>query len=420
MSALNLRSRTGLMLVEQGANTGWNFLLGTLVARWGGVEVFGRFSVMMAVYFVLTAALGAMTFHIISIDLARLSRARRLYLVHARKSAELVTFPVIGLGGIVIRAIATTFPPENRWIIATVGVLYLAVNMLSDIRRRILALSEHIHFLSMCSFARVVALAATAASAYVGFDANTRVAVVVVSALVISFIYSAALGLRAGEKMGRDYRLSKIAFARQTQLGGWGFATSLVMNGLDPGLMIYAGMIGLPTVAAEIRSGSYLFGVMSPIMSVVALVMPSVIHRFLGRTMQLSRVAPFVLGCALISCVVAGTLSLLNAKVWLPFLGHDYVVFQQICYWVGISFAFMTTRSFMTPFLNTRAPRATFHSGVVGTFSGFAVVFLSPAFDALAICQAMVFSAAIQLLMNGTTLVLLCTRPELFKINLQN
>ncbi len=415
MTILKLRSRAGLVLVEQAANTGWNFIFGTLVARWGGVGHFGIFAVIMAVYFVLTAALSAMTVGIISNDVARLSRSRNAYLAHSCKAAERAALVVAGVGAIVICGVASTFASDDRWIIAGAGAAYLAINLSNDIRRRVLALGDHVKFLAMASSARVGALGLTATAASFFFSTGAHVPIVVAGAVTLSLAYFLVLGVHTKSRMIRGYGLPEITLARQIRLGGWGFASSFIMSGLDQGLMIYAGILGMPTVAAEIRAGSYLFGLMNPVMLAFNLIIPSVIHRILGRDMRFSHVAPFVLAGGMVSCLVAVTLSLLNAKVWLPFLGPDYIAFENISYWFGVSFACMTARSFIIPLLRTRVPRAIFHNSLLGTACGLIAVFLFPPFSAMAICKAMVCSAAIQLLSNTATLALVCTKTETVK-----
>jgi O-antigen/teichoic acid export membrane protein len=410
MSIINLRTRTGLTLVEQAGSTGWNFILGTLVARWGGVEIFGIFALVMSVYFILNAALGAMSVGIISVDAARLGRSRNSYLFHALQSSERLSFAVAAIAAIVICILALSFPPEHRILTAVAGIVYVTINMLGDIRRRLMALGDHVKFLMIASCLRVAALIALGGVVYFSFAVENRIPYLIFGVIFISFAYVTALGLRAKVKVERDYRLGAITFARQTRMGSWGFASSIVMSGLDQALTIYAGILGLHTIPAEIRAGSYLFGLMNPVMLVFDLMMPALIHHFLGRNMQLSRIGPFVLAGAIFSSVAAAALALLNAKLWLPFLGPEYVPFEVISYWVGISFACMTARSFITPFLRVNAPRAAFKSSIIGISSGLIVVALSKHFDALEICHVMVCTSFVQLVAISIALVFVCRK----------
>ena len=406
-----LNRRASLLFFEQATNSGWNFVLSALVARWGGLSLFGIFAVITTIYFVLTSAISAMTSGIISVDLARLSRARSIYLNHASRSAELLAIPAIAIGVVAIVFITKTVSSRPETTLALFGSIYLAANIMSDISRRVLGLSDNVGSLLTLSFFRFSALCAWAIGTFI-FARSYLLESLVIGTLLISVLYT--LGLRICRPSARSFRrrISNITLVRQVRLGGWLFASSLATSALEQGLTIFSGMRGSPEIAGGLRSGGYLFGFLTPLIQIADLLLPGVAQRLLGRTPKTSDIALFVVCGGLIGAGVSALIGVFNAAIWLPFLGKDYVQFGYVSFWYSIMMSCFLARTCLMPFLKARAPKSIFAASLAGIFLGFYFVFSAPTFTLLGVCHAIAASAGLSLCLNVLTLAVVAPRPK--------
>lgn len=402
---MNIRKRSSLLLIEQASSTAWSFVLGTLMARIGGVDLFGTYAVILTVYFVLTSAVASMTVGIVSVDITRLSFSRIKYLHFSRLAAENLSIIISALGSVVIISFVITSHVHAPVVVAILGILYLFANMIADIRRRILALSNNVMHLTIASSLRTGALCLLAYISYLFFDKRFLLLSTAIGAVFLSFVHVLVLGRLTHQKYKKKDRLAEIAFGRQVRLGGWLFASSLSTSALEQGLVLLSGFHGTPKIAGGLRAGSYLFGFLRPLLQVAELVLPSSAFKYLGRNPNLNKILLFTLVGALISGMSAWCLGLANAYVWLPFLGHEYTDFSYVSFWYAAIFSCVMARAFLMPFLKARVPRSLFTSSVIGTLVGFAVVIYKQDFEIRTICMAVLASVSTQLLLNYLTLI---------------
>jgi hypothetical protein len=394
----SVTSRPSVLLFEQGTSTLWSFILGALIARLGGKDFFGLYATVLAVNYFLASPLAAATVSIVASDAARLARAKAAYLDGATRAASRLA--LVASGGACLAVAVVSFKQHVvplKWTLP-VASAFVFSNLAADVLRRTLLLGPQFKAVAALSTLRLVSLLAVATPCAAFFGPASAARAVALAAATISVAFLGGLLILMHRRHGRpgasfEQRLAQIAFHRQITFGKWGFMAGLVMTALDQGTLVVIGLSGKTEIAGEIRAAAYLFGLMSPVLLVLDLFLPTIAMRRTrgGR----SRSGILILGAAggVASLAVAIFISFLSAMVWVPSLGPSFAGIAPLSWWAGAAFGCMMTRSFLTPIVRIRAPRSLLISSICGTIAGLAFILGAGPTSALIIQKGLLVSA---------------------------
>jgi O-antigen/teichoic acid export membrane protein len=403
-----LKNRSVLLLIEQACNSMWGFILGAIIARWSNIAIFGAFAMAMAVYYVTTSAVAAMTTSIVVVDIARLDKARQAFLFHARQAAERLALPSILVG---VGALWLVRPAigDDALSAALIGSVYLAINVLVDIRRRFLGIGICAPHLAAVSAARTVGLAFSAAIGWAFFHPDQRLAFILLAALLISAVHYLALGAVANRLPAPGRNLGRIAMLRQFRLGIWLFGSMIATSAFEQGVAIYSGAVGGPEITGGWRAGSYLFAFLGILSQLIELMLPDYLRQWLGRRPTRSVLSVYALASVTAAGALSFVIAVVNAHVWLPFLGDSYKDYAYVSYWYGLNFTCIMARTAIGPFLKTRRPQEIFAASLLANLVGLIVFVLTPAISAWSVCVVGLAVNATNFLVNALSLLLIST-----------
>jgi hypothetical protein len=288
--------------------------------------------------------------------------------------------------------------------------------------RRTLLLGAAYRVVAVLSIVRAFILVALAAIMVPFLSPILAVYGLAASAAMLSALFCGSLlavAVRLKRETGRhqeraDARsMQMLTTRRQLSLGVWGFVAGLTMTALDQGTLVIVGLSGQTHIAGEVRAAAYLFGLMNPLLLVLDLILPQ-------RAMQMTRNGRSVPGLIRltlmglgISSLVGACFSLASAWLWLPNLGGSYAGLTPLCYWAGIAFACMMTRSFLVPVLRIRAPRSLMVASLCGTVAGLSYILGAAHLTALVLQQGMAVSALTLLVVTLVASIALMRRTSL-------
>lgn len=401
-----LNRENGLICIEQILNSAWNFGLGAFVAKWADIQTFGFFAAILSVYFILTAAISAMTIGVIAVDASRLRFSRHLYLHHARRGAEKAAILVLAGGICAIWAIAWRAPDDERVTIGVLGSLYLTANVILDIRRRILALQKNMKLLLSVALFRIFSLGLLVFCANYWFR-NRGLEAVTCGAALVSVLSMSLFAFCNPVLPGRVRGLGTIAFARQIRKGGWLFASSIAGNFFEQGIAIASGMNGLPQLVGAWRAASFLFGFLNPLLQITDLLLPRITVELIGRQPSLRQIGIFTGLFGSLAAAFTFFIAVLNAEVWLPYLGPSYAGFGYVAFWYWPIYTSIVIRTSLMPFLKTKAPISIFAGSLSGNISGILVFMIAGTWSLNIICLSVFVANAVSLVSNILTLIFL-------------
>ena len=386
-------SRPILLLIEQGSNSIWSFVVGAAFARWGNLQIFGVFASVMSIYFVVSSAVVSMTIGIVAVDASRLKRARGAYIEHASTMGELLAFPPILIGCAVVIAAIPETQEYSRWTTVSIGCLFVALHVILDVRRRMAAISSSLRWLSLLACGRVFGLLVALSAIATFLSQEMRIYALVFVVLFLSGSLLILLGFTVRRIQPASTRLRNITFSRQLTLGIWLFGSSIAGSAFEQGIAVYSGFIAGSAVVGGWRAGSYLFSFLGILLQLSMLILPDYIQRTLGREPPILRVIRYILACIIVSVLICSAVAFANIEFWLPFLGPQYESYYFVSIWYILIYTAIISRTAVMPFITTKYPGINFGVSLVGNALALIVYFMTGTLD---IIQHLCLATAVQ------------------------